>query len=107
MHHEPEIRQIDPSRCHIGRNTDLSTAIAERLQGTVALSLGQLTGKSDGVEATLRQVSLQPGDGSPGGTEHDGTLVVPTQDVNQRAVGFPRCDSDGTVFNIAVRLSLS
>ena len=42
MHDQAEIGQVDAARGDVGRDADLRAAVAQRLQGAVALGLGQL-----------------------------------------------------------------
>ena len=62
MDDQAEIRQVDAARRDVGGDADAGAAVAQRLQGAVALGLGQLARQRHGGEAALRQAAVQPGD---------------------------------------------
>ena len=51
---EVEVRQVDAARGDVGRDADPGAAVAQRLQGVVALGLGELARQRHGGEAALR-----------------------------------------------------
>ena len=56
---EAEVGQVDAARRDVGGDADAGAAVAQRLQGVVALALGQLARERDRGEPALEQARLQ------------------------------------------------
>ncbi|GAV36504.1 hypothetical protein ROTAS13_04191 [Roseomonas sp. TAS13] len=103
MDHQPQIRQVDAARRHVGGDADPRPPVAQRLQRTGALGLRQLAGQRHGGEAALGQVAVQPGHHGAGGAEHHGEAwVLEAQDVHHRPLDLVRGDGDGAVLDVAM-----
>ena len=69
---EAEIRQVDPAGRDVGRDADARAAVAQGLQGVVALALAQFARQGDGGKAALEQARLQVAHRLAGVAEHHG-----------------------------------
>ena len=68
---EVEARQVDAAGRDVGRDADPGAAVAQRLEGVVALVLAELARQRDDREAALEQAGLQVPHGLAGVAEDE------------------------------------
>ncbi len=103
MHHQFEVRQIDPASGHISRHTDPSTSVAHGLQSVGALVLGQLTRQGHNAEAAIGKAGGQTVHHCAGVAKDQrvGGFIIP-QHVDQRVFSVVLGDLHREVFDIGV-----
>ena len=101
-------RQVNPARGHIGRNTDVRPAIAQRGQRIGALLLAKFARQSHHFEATIAHPRHQMIDVHPSFTEHDRSLgLIEPQHVENRMFAVAHRHRQRAIFDIDVLLGLA
>ncbi len=108
MDDEAQRRKIDAARGDVGGDTDAGAAIAERLEGRVALVLAVLARQRDRIEAALDEARMEPADIVAGGAEqHRGFGVVEAEDVDHRILDIGRGHCHRLVADVAMAAILA
>ena len=88
---EAEIGEVDAARGDVGRDTDARPAVAQRLEGVVAVVLAEFAGERDDRETALQQRRLKMLHGVAGVAEDQrGRCVGVAEEVDHRVLDLVR-----------------
>ena len=103
---EAQTRQVDAARGDVGRHADARAAVAQGLQGLIALALAQLARQRDGREAALGQGGVKMAHRFAGVAEHQrARRIVKAQQVDDGMFGVARANAHGAIFDVGMGLA--
>ena len=97
--------QVESARSHVGGDEDVGGAVAEGLQGAVALVLRELAREGNGCEAALTEARPHAGGAVAGGAEDDGGGgVCLAEHIDDRVADLDGRDQEGLHIDVGVLL---